>query len=178
MEVFGGAGQTLKKSPHPPFDLNQSPPVCMLCPKRRKENANHSRPNPHHLRRSRSSSQGMISKPPVLYQFPTSSNDMCTEVVSANVSAEIFRISIKVQNQRVDRAIESRKYQWGFLTSQSLKRTLARHSFSTSFKKNQNASRPSEHSPVMGKKIKTFRWDQRLQIQNLFMAFKQVPRCR
>ena len=46
-------------------------------------------------------------------------------------------------------------------------------------KKNQNAPRPSEHPPVMGKKkVKTFRWDQRLQIQNLFMAFKQVPRCR
>ena len=28
------------------------------------------------------------------------------------------------------------------------------------------------------KNVKTFRWDQRLQIQNLFLAFKQVPRCR
>ena len=29
----------------------------------------------------------------------------------------------------------------------------------------------------MGKKnVKTFKWDQRLQIQNLFMAFKQIPR--
>ena len=26
--------------------------------------------------------------------------------------------------------------------------------------------------------IKTFRWDQRLQIQNFFMAFKRVPRWR
>ena len=31
---------------------------------------------------------------------------------------------------------------------------------------------------LWGKNVKTFRWDQRLQIQNLFMAFKQVPRCR
>ena len=27
-----------------------------------------------------------------------------------------------------------------------------------------------------GKNVKTFRWDQRLQIQNLFMAFERVPR--
>ena len=46
-------------------------------------------------------------------------------------------------------------------------------------KKNQNTPRPSEDPPAMGKNnVKTFRWDQRLQIQNLFMAFKQVPRCR
>ena len=30
--------------------------------------------------------------------------------------------------------------------------------------------------PRVGRKnVKTFRWDQRLQIQNLFMAFKRVP---
>ena len=48
-------------------------------------------------------------------------------------------------------------------------------------KKNQSAPRPPEHPPVMGEKnVKTFRWDQRLQIQNLFMAFKQfgVPAWR
>ena len=44
-------------------------------------------------------------------------------------------------------------------------------------KKNQNTPRPSEHPPVREENVKTFRWDQRLQIQNLFMAFKQVPRC-
>ena len=39
-----------------------------------------------------------------------------------------------------------------------------------------NASRPSEHPPVRGKYVKTFsRWDHRLQIQNLYMAFKRVP---
>ena len=43
-------------------------------------------------------------------------------------------------------------------------------------KKNQNAARPSEHLPVRGKNVKTFRWDHRLQIQNLFMVFKRVPR--
>ena len=69
-------------------------------------------------------------------------------------------------------------------------------------KKNLNASRPSEHSPVggemskrlggvigckdktsssehppvRGENVKTFRWDHRLQIQNLFMTFKRVPR--
>ena len=26
-----------------------------------------------------------------------------------------------------------------------------------------------------GKNVKTFRWDHRLQIQNLFMAFERVP---
>ena len=37
-------------------------------------------------------------------------------------------------------------------------------------KKNQSTPRPSEHPPVMGGgNVKTFRWDQRLQIQNLFM---------
>ena len=45
-------------------------------------------------------------------------------------------------------------------------------------KKNQNASRPSEHPPVRGGNVKTFRWDQSLQIQNLFMAFKRVPRWK
>ena len=44
-------------------------------------------------------------------------------------------------------------------------------------KKNQNAPRSSEHPPVrVGGNVKTFRWDQRLQIPNLFMAFKRVPR--
>ena len=42
--------------------------------------------------------------------------------------------------------------------------------------KNLNAPRPSEHPPVRGKHVKTFRWDHRLQLQNLFMAFKRVPR--
>ena len=47
-------------------------------------------------------------------------------------------------------------------------------------KKNQNASRPSEHPPPSQgqKNVKTFRWDRRLQIQNLFMVFKRVPRWR
>ena len=43
-------------------------------------------------------------------------------------------------------------------------------------KKNQNAPRPSEHLPVRRENVKTFRWDHKLQIQNLFMAFKRVPR--
>ena len=44
-------------------------------------------------------------------------------------------------------------------------------------KKTQNAPRPSEHPPVRGGgDVKTFRWDHRLQIQNLSMAFKRVPR--
>ena len=42
-------------------------------------------------------------------------------------------------------------------------------------KKHLNASRPSEHPPVRGENVKTFRWDHRPQIQNLFMAFKRVP---
>ena len=42
----------------------------------------------------------------------------------------------------------------------------------------QNVPRPSEHPPVGGKYVKTFRWDQRLQIQNLFTAFKRVPRWK
>ena len=43
-------------------------------------------------------------------------------------------------------------------------------------KKNLNASRPSEHPPVRGENVKTFRWDHRLRRPNLSMAFKQVPR--
>ena len=43
-------------------------------------------------------------------------------------------------------------------------------------KKNLNASRTPEHPPVRGKNVKTFRWDHRLQIQNIFMAFNRVPR--
>ena len=38
------------------------------------------------------------------------------------------------------------------------------------------ASRPSEHPPVREKIDKTFRWVHRLQIQNLFIAFKRDPR--
>ena len=46
-------------------------------------------------------------------------------------------------------------------------------------KKNQNTPRPSEYPPVMGEKMsKRLGGIKRLQIQNLFMAFKQVPRCR
>ncbi|CAN0468054.1 unnamed protein product, partial [Ascophyllum nodosum] len=46
-------------------------------------------------------------------------------------------------------------------------------------KKNQTAPRPSEHPPVMGEKMsKRLGGIKRLQIQNHFMAFKQVPRCR
>ena len=41
-------------------------------------------------------------------------------------------------------------------------------------KKQQNAPRPSEHPPVRGGKVKTFRWDHRLQIKNLFMVFNKT----
>ena len=44
-------------------------------------------------------------------------------------------------------------------------------SFTCTLKKNMNASRPSEHSSVRDKNVKTFRWDNRLQSQNLFMTF-------
>ena len=52
---------------------------------------------------------------------------------------------------------------------------IFRHNSASSLKKNLNAPRPSEHPPVRGKNVKTFRWDHRLQRQNLFMAFKRVP---
>ena len=41
-------------------------------------------------------------------------------------------------------------------------------------KKNLNASRPSEHPPVRGENVKTFRCGHRLQRQNLFTAYKRV----
>ena len=44
------------------------------------------------------------------------------------------------------------------------------------FKKNPNASKPSEYPSVRGENFKTFRWDHSLQIQNLFTAFNRVPR--
>ena len=47
---------------------------------------------------------------------------------------------------------------------------------SNNIKKNLNAPRPFEHPPVREKNVETFRWDHRLQIQNLFMAYKRVPR--
>ena len=34
----------------------------------------------------------------------------------------------------------------------------------------------NEYPPVREEKVKTFRWDHRLQIQTLFMAFRRVPR--
>ena len=43
-------------------------------------------------------------------------------------------------------------------------------------KKNLNTSRPSEHPSIRGENVKMLRWDHRLQIQNLFVAFKRVPR--
>ena len=46
-------------------------------------------------------------------------------------------------------------------------------------KKNQTTPRPSEHPPVMGEKMsKRLGGVKGLQIQNHFMAFEQVPRCR
>ena len=44
-----------------------------------------------------------------------------------------------------------------------------------SLKKNLNTSRPSEHPPFRGGNVKTFRWDHRLQRQNLLMSFERVP---
>ena len=47
-------------------------------------------------------------------------------------------------------------------------------------KENLNASRPSEHPSLRGgKKVKTFRWEHRLQIQNLFIVVVglNVPSC-
>ena len=45
------------------------------------------------------------------------------------------------------------------------------------FKKNQNASIDLLSIPQSGGKMsKRFRWDHRLQIQNVFVAFKRVPR--
>ena len=43
-------------------------------------------------------------------------------------------------------------------------------------KRNLNQSRPFEHHPVRAGNVKTLRWDDRLQIQNICMAFEQVPR--
>ena len=39
-----------------------------------------------------------------------------------------------------------------------------------------NASRPFEHPPVRRKNVKTFRWDHRRQIQNLFMVQYLISR--
>ena len=50
------------------------------------------------------------------------------------------------------------------------------HTDKNLLKKKLNAPRPSEHPPVRGENVKTFRWDHRLQIQNLFIAFKRAPR--
>ena len=45
-------------------------------------------------------------------------------------------------------------------------------------KKNLNAPRPSDHPPVRGKNVKTFRWDHRLQIQNLLLlCFNKLVLC-
>ena len=51
----------------------------------------------------------------------------------------------------------------------------SRKHFGWVFRENMNASKSSEHPPVRGENIKTFRWNHRLQRQNLFMAFKRVP---
>ena len=48
------------------------------------------------------------------------------------------------------------------------------------FKENLNASRPSEHAAVRGENVKAFRWDHRLQRQNLFVTSVQtiLVRCK
>ena len=45
---------------------------------------------------------------------------------------------------------------------------LSRHG--SCLKKNLNASRPFEHPSIRGENVKTFRWDHRLQIRNLFIS--------
>ena len=45
-------------------------------------------------------------------------------------------------------------------------------------KKNQSNLDLLSIPQLGGGNVKTFRLDQRLQIQNLFMAFKRVPRCK
>ena len=63
------------------------------------------------------------------------------------------------------------------ISDESVKRLLVSMTTDTvGVKKTLNASRPSEHPPVKEKNVKTFRWDHGLQRQNLFMAFKRVPR--
>ena len=47
------------------------------------------------------------------------------------------------------------------------------HATRSDEKKFLNASRPSEHTSIRGGNVKTFRWDHRLQIQNLFLVFKR-----
>ena len=42
-------------------------------------------------------------------------------------------------------------------------------------KTNLNAPRPSEHPPVRGKNVKTFRWDHRLQRQTLHGIYTGSP---
>ena len=42
------------------------------------------------------------------------------------------------------------------------------------FKKNLNASRPSEHPSIRGENVKTFRWDHRLQTQ-ICLVFGWCP---
>ena len=45
--------------------------------------------------------------------------------------------------------------------------------------RNLNAPRLSEHPPARGgRDVKTFRWDHRLQRQNLLMAFNRVPKWK
>ena len=43
-------------------------------------------------------------------------------------------------------------------------------------KKDLNESRPSEHPLIRRGTVRTFRWNHRLQIRNLFMAFERVFR--
>ena len=64
----------------------------------------------------------------------------------------------------------------GVLTLQSLQTCwrLLNAAKSIDFCCSLNEYRPSEHPPVRGKTVKTFRWDHRLQRQNLFMGFKRL----
>ena len=64
---------------------------------------------------------------------------------------------------------------WGAASSISGSEFQATNNVFFFIKKNQNAPRLSaEHPPAGGGNVKTFRWDHRLQIQNLFMTFKRV----
>ena len=91
-------------------------------------------------------------------------------------STTIFMVFTEVLHNRRDIKYCPPNPGWDTCTSIKVFRMYRSIDKTPCFKKNLYASRPSEHPPVRGGNVKTFRWDHRLQIQNLSAAFQGVPR--
>ena len=91
---------------------------------------------------------------------------------SKQIIKNINQLALVLGLHKVEDAVVSREHTYSLY---NLRRTAVTSSVQiTCLEKNLNASRPSVHPTVRRRNVPTFRWDHRLQRQNLFMAlFKE-----